>query len=159
MLAPHRWGACQRKDFSEPRHLHLPIHRKVLTPLTWDIWFSLIRDNLLNSDYQPFVTKFQVTWLLPSPPWSSSLALIWAVISRAWSPKDSHQIKCNSQISGCEYFLSPHFFSPYMAEKASYHQTVCCDLHSILLSLGSGCPDKDHTCQPPHNLAQPVTEF
>ena len=46
---PHRIlaliGAYQRNDFSEPRLLHLPIQRKVLNSLTWDIWFSLIHKN------------------------------------------------------------------------------------------------------------------
>ena len=47
ILAPDRWSAYQRNDFSEPRFLHLPIHRKALNSLTWDILFSLIKNNLL----------------------------------------------------------------------------------------------------------------
>ena len=47
IVAPDSWGAYQRNDFSEPRLLHLPIHRKVPNSLTWDIWFSLIYQNLL----------------------------------------------------------------------------------------------------------------
>ena len=47
ILAPDSWGAYQRNDFSEPRLLHLPIHRKALNSLTWDIWFPLINNNLL----------------------------------------------------------------------------------------------------------------
>ena len=47
VLAPDSWGAYQRNDFHEPRLLHLSIHRKVLYPSTWDIWFSLINSNLL----------------------------------------------------------------------------------------------------------------
>ena len=47
ILAPDSWDAYERKDFSETRVLHLPIHRKVLNSLTWDIWFSLITNNLL----------------------------------------------------------------------------------------------------------------
>ena len=34
---------------------HLPIHRKVLYSLTWDIWFSLTI--FRHSDYLPFVVK------------------------------------------------------------------------------------------------------
>ena len=41
ILIPDSWGAYQRNDFSEPRLLHLPIVRKVLTSLIWSIWFSL----------------------------------------------------------------------------------------------------------------------
>ena len=46
-LAPESWGADQRDDFIESRLLHLPIHRKALNSLTWDVWFSLINSNLL----------------------------------------------------------------------------------------------------------------
>ena len=35
-----KYPADQRHDCSEPRLLHLPIHRKVLNSLTWCIWFS-----------------------------------------------------------------------------------------------------------------------
>ena len=45
--APVSWGACQNKDFSEPRPLHLPVYRKVLNSLTWNIWFSLTNNNLM----------------------------------------------------------------------------------------------------------------
>ena len=45
--APVSWGACQNRDFSEPRPLHLPIYRKVLNSLTWNIWFSLTNNNLM----------------------------------------------------------------------------------------------------------------
>ena len=48
VLAPDSWGANQRNDFSEPRLLHLPIHRKALNSLTWVIWFSLINNNFLT---------------------------------------------------------------------------------------------------------------
>ena len=49
---------------------------------------------------------------LPPPPWSSSLRLTWDAVSQAWRPKNSHWLKHNSQLSGCEYFLSPHLFWP-----------------------------------------------
>ena len=45
-LALDAWGACQINDFSEPRLLHFLIYRKVLSSLTWDIWLSLISNNL-----------------------------------------------------------------------------------------------------------------
>ena len=44
---PDGWGAYQRNDFSDPRPLHLPIHRKALNSLTWHNWFSLINSNHL----------------------------------------------------------------------------------------------------------------
>ena len=47
MLVLDSWDANERNGFSGPRLLHLPIHRKVLNSLTWDIWLSLINGNLL----------------------------------------------------------------------------------------------------------------
>ena len=43
ILASDSWGAYQRNDSSDP------IHRKALNSLTWDIWFSLINNNLWRS--------------------------------------------------------------------------------------------------------------
>ena len=66
ILAPDSWGTYQRKDFSEPRLLHLPIHRKVLNSLTWDIWFSLINNNLLMFRTTcPLLQNSYITWLPP----------------------------------------------------------------------------------------------
>ena len=47
ILAPDSWGACERNGFSEPRLVHLPIHRHVLNSLAWDVWFSLSHKNTL----------------------------------------------------------------------------------------------------------------
>ena len=47
ILAPDGWGAYQGNNFSEPRLLHLPIHRKTLNSLPWVIQFSLINNLLL----------------------------------------------------------------------------------------------------------------
>ena len=55
----------KKKDFTEPKPLNLPIHRKVLNSLTWDIWFSLIHKKYFwCSDYLSFVANY-ITWLLP----------------------------------------------------------------------------------------------
>ena len=43
--ASESWDAYERNDSSEPRLLHLPIYRKELKSLTWDVWFSFIIDN------------------------------------------------------------------------------------------------------------------
>ena len=64
ILAPDRWG--ERNDFSQPWFLHLPIHRKALNSLTWDVWFSLVYSNLLM--FRPpglFCKNFYISWLLP----------------------------------------------------------------------------------------------
>ena len=44
---PDTYSEDQRNDFCESRLLHLPIHRKVLNSLTWNIWFSLINSHPL----------------------------------------------------------------------------------------------------------------
>ena len=49
VLAPDSWDAYESDDFRDPRLLHFPIHRKALNSLTWDIWFSLINNNLLKT--------------------------------------------------------------------------------------------------------------
>ena len=41
----------------------------------------------------------------PLPPWSSYLKVTWDAVSRAWSPKNSHQIKHYSQLLCCDYFF------------------------------------------------------
>ena len=107
ILAPDRWCAYERSNFSGQRLLRLPIHRKMLISLTWDIWFSLINNNLLMFRLTcPLLQNFYITWLLSFPPWSSSLRVTWDFVSWAWSPKNSHWIKHSSQPLGCEYFLS-----------------------------------------------------
>ena len=75
ILAPESWGAHQRNDFSEPRLLHLPIHRKVLNFLKWNVWFSLIYCYL--SVFLTTLSLLQnscISWLLPYlfgvVPWS-----------------------------------------------------------------------------------------
>ena len=57
ILAPDSYGAYQRNDFSEPRLLYLPIHKKLLNSLTWDILFCLLTIIFWYSDYLPCVAK------------------------------------------------------------------------------------------------------
>ena len=45
VLAPDSWDAYEGSDFSVPRHLHLPIQRRVLYSLIWDTCFFLIHNN------------------------------------------------------------------------------------------------------------------
>jgi len=63
--------------------------------------FSLINFNFSCSDYLQFVAIS----LLSSNPWSSFLSVTWNAVSWAWSPKNSHWMKHNSQLWGCEYLL------------------------------------------------------
>ena len=105
ILAPTSWDEYERNDSSESRLIHLPIHRKVLNYLTWDIWFSLVHINtasvhitcpLLQTSIQP-----------DSSPPTSSQQFSWGYLRSCLlvlSPKNSHQIKHNSQLLGCMYF-------------------------------------------------------
>ena len=79
--------------------LHLPIHRKALNSSTWDIWFSLINNNLLM--FRLCVAKLLYHL---DPPHTSSHELSQGYLRcclSAWSPKHFHQIKYNSQPLDC----------------------------------------------------------
>ena len=54
-MAPDSWGVYERNEFSEPRDLHLPIHRRILNSLTGYLVFltCLLNNNLWYSDYLP----------------------------------------------------------------------------------------------------------
>ena len=71
MLALDSRDAYERNDFNNPRLLYLPIHRRALNSLTWDVCFSLINGNLWCSHcLLPFVTNSCISWLHPLPPQS-----------------------------------------------------------------------------------------
>jgi len=100
---PDGWGAYQRNDFSDPRLLHLPIHRKALNSLTWHNWFSLINSNHLMFWPPGLCYKNSyVHWLLTLPPWSSP-----SKISESLSPglrySESPPIKHKFQLSYCVF--------------------------------------------------------
>ena len=65
ILVSDSWDTYERNGFSnEPRLLNLPIHRKALNSLTWDIWFPLIHKNSFNIQ----TTCLCVEKLLYNPP-------------------------------------------------------------------------------------------
>lgn len=84
-LALDSWGVYQRNDFSEPILLHLPTCwkarkvGKVLSSLTWDIWFPSISNNLLKFRLPTF--HYYITWRPLSFPLSGSLSYL-----RCWLP-------------------------------------------------------------------------
>ena len=88
---PHKW-------FSEPKGLHLPIHR-MLNSLTWYLIFDV---------QTAFVTNLYIVGLPLLPP-SSSLRTNWGAASQA-AALFLPQIKLNSQLSRCEYILVDTFF-------------------------------------------------
>ena len=106
ILAPGSWGswgAYQRNDVSEPRLLHLPMHRKSAKFLNLRYHFLLL--SVIFCSYNvPFVAKLLYILTPPSPPWSSSVRVTWDAASRAWSPQYVHQIKHNSQLLGHAFF-------------------------------------------------------
>ena len=85
ILAPDSWDAYKRHDFSEPRLLHLPI-----------LMFRL----------PAFCCKFLCN-IIPFPTSSEKFTQGYLrCCLTAWSPKNSHQIKHNFQLLGCDDFLS-----------------------------------------------------
>ena len=81
ILAPDSWHEYERNDFSEPRLLHFPIHRKALNSLTWDTWFSLNPNNLLM--FTILALCYKLLYILTLPPGSSSLRVTWDHASQA----------------------------------------------------------------------------
>ena len=108
MLAPGSWDVEDRNDFSEARCWPLPIHRRALNFLTWDIWFSLI-NNSLWFQTAPFVAKFCVTYLLP-PPFRSSVPGLLVMLSLGLeTPRIPIRLN-TSLLSACDYsFFSWQF--------------------------------------------------
>ena len=76
------------------------IHRKGLISLTWDIWFSLIINNLLMFWLPALCCKnSQTSWLFKAvPQWSETS------VSRAQSPEKVCLIKHSSHLYGCAFF-------------------------------------------------------
>ena len=71
ILFPDGWGTYQKNDFSECGLLHLPIYRKALNSLAWDIWFSLISSNILMFWLLGPCCKTSYILAPPLPLWSS----------------------------------------------------------------------------------------
>ena len=76
---------CISKEwFQWAQILHLPIHRKALHSLTWDVWFSLINSHLLVFWPPGLCYKNSyVSWLHPAFHLQSHLPVIWDAGSQA----------------------------------------------------------------------------
>ena len=103
-LAPYSRGAYQRNDFSEPRLLHLLIFRKALNSLMWDIWFSLIYKKAFDIYTTCLCCK---TYSQPG----SSPCFLGSVLSGSLEMLEVLKIPTfrNSQLLGCEFFLSQQY--------------------------------------------------
>ena len=84
-LAPDSWGANERNEFSEPRSLHLRIHR-TLNFLTWCLIFDIQTACSLCCKPVYSLTATRNS----SEQFSQSY---WDTVSQAQSLKYSHQIK------------------------------------------------------------------
>ena len=60
-LAPDSWGAYERNGFSEPRGLHLPIHR-MLNSLTWYLISDVQTACSLCCKFEYSLTCFLLAW-------------------------------------------------------------------------------------------------
>ena len=84
-IAPEGWAACEGSESSEPRGLHLPLHR-MLNSLTWYLIFD---------DQTACSPCHKLAYSLTSPPASLEQfsQSYWDAVSQAQSPEHSHQIK------------------------------------------------------------------
>ena len=97
ILAPDSWAA---------RLLCLPIRRKVLSSLTWDIWFSLIINNLLMFRLPGLCCKS--SYIFPGSPFSSLEAVSQSCLRcyiLGWNPPFLHWIKHNSPLKKIFIYL------------------------------------------------------
>ena len=113
---PEKWNiSCHisKQRMSQPpqmvswwalRKLRLWKH-KVLAP---DSWGAYQRNDFTEPRLLHLPIYFCITWLLPLPPWNSSLRATWDAVSLAWSPETSFRIKSNPQFLDCMYFFSLH---------------------------------------------------
>ena len=77
----------------------------------------------------PFVAKALCILAPFSPPQRSSLRVTWYAVSWAWIYKNSHQIKHNSQLLGCEYFFDTLNLIIF------HHSNTTAPVQSIILAL------------------------
>ena len=86
-LAPDSWDAYERNEFSEPKGVHLPIHR-VINSLTWYLTF-----NVQTACSLCCKLVYSLPLYSPLPLWEKFSQRYWDTVSQAWSPKHFHQIK------------------------------------------------------------------
>ena len=86
-LAPDRWGAYERNEFSEPQGLHLPIHW-MLNSLTWYLIFVVQTACSLCCKLAYSLASSQASM-------EQFSQRHWEAVSWALSPKHSYQKKKN----------------------------------------------------------------
>ena len=106
------------------------MQRKVLNSLSWPVWFSLINNNHLRFRLPILHCKASI---YPDSPVTSEQ---FSQCHLRYYLKNSHPVKCSSQLLGCEYFLSlqgwrivPHF---------NYDDVCICQIsNQVLLNVNS----------------------
>ena len=90
-----------------PDYRIFPYSEKALNSFTWDIWLSLINNNLLMFRLPALFCKTSITpGSSPLPPPQSCSLPLFAMLPHGLSLKNFHRIKHNSQPLDCLYFLS-----------------------------------------------------
>ena len=96
MLGQEGWDACERDDSSsEPRRLHLPMYRKALNSLTWDILVVVPSLSHVRLLVTPWTAAHQD---------SLSFTLSWSLLklmSNESVMPSNHLLLCLSPISSC----------------------------------------------------------
>ena len=101
-LAPDRWGAYERSEFSEPQGLHLPIHW-VLYSLTWYLTFVVQTACSLCCKLVYSLASSQASM-------EQFSQRHWETVSQAFSPKHSHQKKKKTTLRLWLYCLVDNFW-------------------------------------------------
>ena len=104
-IGPRELDAYERNGFSKPRHLHLPIHRRLLNLFMWDRFsFLLTNNNLLIFRLSAPCCRLVYSLVPPLPPWSqlSRGHLSYCLPARVLTMPPN---KTYSQLVDCVYFL------------------------------------------------------
>ena len=106
IVVPDSWGAYQRNDFSEPRVLHLLVHKKSTKFLNL-IYLVFFNSNLLIFQLPGLYYKnFYISWVPhPLSLLSNSSRIYLSLVSWAWNPQIVCRIEHSSQILGCEFLM------------------------------------------------------
>ena len=125
ILAPDGWAA---------RLLHLPICRKLLNSLTWDIWFSLIINNLLMFRLPGLCWKS--SYIFPGSLFASLeqfLRVAWVTVS--WAEILSFSTELNITLN-LKIFFIYLLFNLLLTERLIWSDARSSLLHRLFFSCG-----------------------
>jgi len=117
--------------FSPDLHSSKIIQRKVLNSLSWRVWFSFINNNRLMFRLPILHCKASI---YPGSPLTFSEQFSQGYLR--YYLKNSHPVKCSSQLLGCEYFLSLQGWRPVL--HFNYDDDCICQIsNQVLLNVNS----------------------